>query len=162
MPIINIDQFLKSEDADASNYDLNEGQNRHDSYDLEQDKKQNLNLQKLGQKQDLIITMLQNLTDSSSIHNATAATRTNIAEIVRAESDRLERNLLACIKASPIEAVELLTKMLFIFAVFSLVVTAISEFSIVNPTFALLILFSALAGYGMVMIRKKSLKKDGE
>lgn len=116
--------------------------------------------QTLGQQHELIITILQNMQKSNAEHHATAATRTNIAEVVRAESDRLERNLLACIKASPIEAVELLTKMLFFFSVFSLVVTAISEFSIVNPIFALLILFSALAGYGMVMIRRKSLKKE--
>lgn len=116
--------------------------------------------QTVGQQQELIITILQRMEKSNAEHHATAATRTNIAEVVRAESERIERNLLACIKASPIEAVELLTKMLFFFSLFSLVVTAISEFSIVNPLFALIILFSALAGYGMVMIRRKSLKKE--
>ena len=116
--------------------------------------------QPVGQHYEILITMIQRMEKSNAEHHATAATRTNIAEVVRAESERLERNLLACIKDSQIEAVELLTKMLFFFSIFSLVVTAISEFSIVNPIFALLILFSALAGYGMVMIRRKSLKKE--
>jgi hypothetical protein len=81
-------------------------------------------------------------------------------EVVRQETASLKRDLLECIKSSPLQAVEIFAKSVLIFGTLSLAVTGISGFDIVNPVVALLSMFSGFAAYGMALIRTKASTRE--
>lgn len=79
--------------------------------------------------------------------------------IVKEEVDQLKNNIIECIKDNPIATIMLFSKIIIICAIFSLTVWLTFGFSIINPLFSLMLIFSSLAGIGMSKIRRAALNK---
>lgn len=72
------------------------------------------------------------------------------------ETTQVRHEILVALRENPAESLKLFSKFGVIAASFSLIVKAISGFAIINPLFAMFILFSSFAGWGMAVINQKT------
>lgn len=77
--------------------------------------------------------------------------------VVKEESAEIKRELIACIKNNPIDAVDFFSKIILIFASFSLCVWGIIGFAIINPLFSITLIICSISTILMAKIKRSKI-----